>query len=175
MSEQKEPSALKRKLIPLQDTKNVTQHTKGAIKRLLSSVRSEREESFAEAKDRLNWSEQDIADFISYRKKEALIYAGLIAITFLFACASPYSSNPLTHLVTSLAVLLMVSSRLLVAHFRLTQLRHRALFSFKEYLSLLVFSSAVNTEHEQVAPRANAETQHEENANVVELTKSKQE
>ncbi|MCH8621295.1 hypothetical protein [Undibacterium sp. TS12] len=137
MSEKKEASPLRRKLIPSADAKKAAGLTSGAIRRLFTSVRSDREESFTEAQERLGWTEDDIAGFEAYRKKETVIYAVLTAVAFLFACSAPYSQNPLSHFVTSLAVMLMIGTRWLVAHFRLTQIRQRALFSFAEYLGIL--------------------------------------
>ncbi len=174
MSETKPDSPLKRKLLPLEDTRKVTGVTKGAFRRLFSGVRSEREESFEQAKQRLDWSENDIEDFVAYRRRESYIYAGLTAIAFLFACGSPYSSSPMAHLITSLAVMLMVGSRLLVAHFRLTQLRHRALYSFREYLGL--FFAADNRSGAQGADHGGTgHGETDELAKVVELTKSQPE
>ncbi len=137
MTEKKEASSLKRKLLPSSDAKKAVGITKSAFRRLFTSVRSEREESFAEAQERLGWTEEDIAGFLAYRKKETFVYVVLTAVAFLFACSASYSENPMSHFVTSMAVMLMVGTRWLVAHFRLTQVRDRALYSFSEYLGVL--------------------------------------
>lgn len=137
MTEKKQVSPLRRKLVPSSDAKKAAGITKSAIKRLFTSVHSDREESFAEAQERLGWTEEDIAGFLNYRKKETLIYGVLTAVAFLFACSAPYSENPASHFITSVAVMMMIGTRWLVAHFRLTQIRCRALYSFGEYLGIL--------------------------------------
>lgn len=176
MTEKKEASPLRRKLVPSGDAQKAAGITRSAFKRLFTSVRSEREESFNEAQVRLNWTESDIEGFMSYRKKEVTIYALLTAVAFLFACGAPYSENPLTHLVTSLAVMLMIGTRWLVAHFRLTQLRHRALFSFAEYLGILFpfLSDSVREISAGLSEKSatDAGRRADESAKVVDLNKN---
>ncbi|MDP1977831.1 MAG: hypothetical protein WA071_25370 [Undibacterium umbellatum] len=176
MTEKNEASSLRRKLVPSGDAKKVTGFTHSAFKRLFTSVRSEREESFNEARERLGWTEDDIAGFLEYRKKETTIYALLTAVAFLFACGAPYSENPWSHLVTSLAVMLMIGTRWLVAHFRLTQVRHRALFSFAEYLGVLFpfLSESVKEISEGLSEKKVVDTSKraDESAKIVDLNKN---
>lgn len=173
MSENKPESPLKRKLLPMDDARQVTGATKGAFRRLITGVRSEREESFEQARLRLGWSENDIQEFIAYRKKESTIYLGLTLIAFLFACGAPYSSSPLAHLVTSLAVMVMVGARLLVANFRLTQLRCRALYSFREYLRILIGLDQAGNAPADDEKEPVFEAGQGDSAKVVELNKEK--
>ncbi|MFZ6639501.1 hypothetical protein ACO0LL_07130 [Undibacterium sp. TC4M20W] len=176
MTEKKEASPLRRKLVPSGDAQKAVGITRSAFKRLFTSARSEREESFNEAQERLGWSEGDIAEFLAYRKKETTIYALLTAVAFLFACGSPYSQNPLTHLVTSLAVMLMIGTRWLVAHFRLTQIRHRALFSFAEYLGILFPFLAESVKDISAGlsekTEADAGRRTEESSKIIDLNKN---
>ncbi len=175
MSEKKEPSVFKKRLIPSADAQRAAGMTRRAIQRIFTPVHSEREESFAEAAERLEWSEDDIAGFLSYRKKEVAIYAVLTGVAFLFACASPYSDSPISHLITSLAVMLMIGTRLLVAHFRLTQVRRRALYSFAEYLGILfpVLASSVTEIEAGMSEEVhnNKGSKSDESGKVVDLTR----
>lgn len=176
MTEKKQVSPLRRKLVPSSDAKKAAGITKSAIKRLFTSVHSDREESFAEAQERLGWTEEDIAGFLNYRKKETLIYGVLTAVAFLFACSAPYSENPASHFITSVAVMMMIGTRWLVAHFRLTQIRCRALYSFGEYLGILFpfLAESVKEIGDGLDEKNVVEPQkkQEESAKVLDMTKN---
>lgn len=96
--------------------------------------RKHRRESFAEAVDRLELTNEMLRQRHDQLAGLSVVY-GLIVVTALgFFAASPLSDHPFSHALMSLGAVVLAGTKLLAARFRVAQIRAGQLFGFWEWL-----------------------------------------
>jgi hypothetical protein len=108
--------------------------TWSSLKALISAPARRREESFAQAMQRLGVDEEALAKRLKVLRMQTTVYLGVAVIAFVMLTMSPFVARPLTNLLMSLGVFGLCVTRGGIARFRVCQIEQRDLFGFRQWI-----------------------------------------
>lgn len=118
-----------------EEIRGLNQNIAHTARKAFSQVKSSRQETFDQAVRRLGLSEADLEINRLTLEREQKINFVLLAVSFLFLCASTFSIRPMAHFLLALAIMAYLTVRMVGTDFKLFRNRHRMLVDFWCYLS----------------------------------------
>jgi hypothetical protein len=96
--------------------------------------RKYREESFTEAVERLQLTDECLKQRHRQLANLSILYALIVVVALFFLSATPLSDHPFNHALMSVSAIIVASTKFMAARFRVAQIRAGQLFGFKEWI-----------------------------------------
>lgn len=96
--------------------------------------RKYRDESFADAVDRLGLSQESLRQRHDQLAGLSIVYGVIVVVALGFFGVTPLSDHPFSHALMSLGTAILAGTKFLAARFRVAQIRAGQLFGFWEWL-----------------------------------------
>jgi hypothetical protein len=117
------------------ETRASIKRTRDNVQRLLdSATAAHRQETFDEAVARMGLTQSDLDERQRRIGLMAYFFGLILVVSLVLLLISPWSLDPVSHVLMTGGVAVMSFVRLLVLQFRMAQLREKRLFSLRDWL-----------------------------------------